>query len=329
MEDGLWERSRLCRTTYEGVSVFIAVGEGASDSMAYSYDGINWTGLGNALFDWALCVAWNGTMWVAGGSASFGNTLAYSYDGINWIGLGNTVFDSYCEGIAWNGSMWVAVGEGVTNNIAYSYDGINWTGVGLIFEGSYPEGRGVAWHDGLWVAVGSGDDRILYSSDGIVWTAATSAPFDGNGLAIAANDGLWLAGGSQGAPNTLAHSADGDIWTGLGYGTFSVWCNGIFSNGVRWVAAGKGDNTIAYSDDGLNWTGATGETFDWGGFCVVYGVGIWVAGGYDSATGNMLAYSVDGGETWVFSSALMLDVEVSGLAFAPMAHVYTGDVMFE
>ncbi len=68
--------------------MWVAGGDGIN-RLAYSYDGINWTGLGTIIFNFALCAAWNGTMWVAGGAGSGGgNTLAYSYDGINWTGAG-------------------------------------------------------------------------------------------------------------------------------------------------------------------------------------------------------------------------------------------------
>jgi hypothetical protein len=74
-------------------------------------------------------VAWNGYIWVAGGSGT--NSMAYSYDGISWLAsaTGNAVFTSSCGSVTWNGTLWIATGTGigaVINRVAYSYDGINW-----------------------------------------------------------------------------------------------------------------------------------------------------------------------------------------------------------
>ena len=113
---------------------WVAVGSG-SNTIAYSPDGINWTGEGTSIFSSSgQGVAWNGNMWVATGQGP--NTIAYSYDGINWTGLGTSIFESSGWGVAWNGNMWVAVGNGSSNSITYSYDGIHWTGLGnSIFAG--------------------------------------------------------------------------------------------------------------------------------------------------------------------------------------------------
>jgi hypothetical protein len=64
--------------------MWVAVGSG-TNSIAYSYDGINWTGLGFPVFTSGIGIAWNGTMWVATGDGT--NSTAYSYDGINWTGV--------------------------------------------------------------------------------------------------------------------------------------------------------------------------------------------------------------------------------------------------
>ena len=59
--------------------------------MAYSYDGVNWIGLGKTIFsDSGRSVAANKKMWVAVGKGT--NKIAYSYDGINWIPTGNGIF---------------------------------------------------------------------------------------------------------------------------------------------------------------------------------------------------------------------------------------------
>ena len=121
---------------------WVAVGD-APTTIAYSSDGINWTGLGITIFSTeGNGVAWNGSLWVAVGGGT--NTIAYSSDGSNWTGLGTSIFSSEGYGVAWNGSLWVALGSGATDTIAYSSDGINWIGLGKsIFSNP---GNGVAWN---------------------------------------------------------------------------------------------------------------------------------------------------------------------------------------
>jgi hypothetical protein len=73
-------------------------------------------------------VAWNGSLWVAGGEGDE-TTLVYSDDnGTTWTLSfnGGEIFTTSCDSIAWNGSLWVAGGTG-TNKVATSSDGSTWT----------------------------------------------------------------------------------------------------------------------------------------------------------------------------------------------------------
>jgi hypothetical protein len=265
----------------------IAVGSG-TNSLAYSPDGVQWTGLGTAIFSTGNGVAWNGSKWIACGTGT--HTLAHSIDGLRWTGMGINVFSTQANGVAWNGSLWVAVGQGTnsiaysadgftwmgstsgnaifssansvawsgtrwvavgqgTNSIAYSADGSNWTAISsTIFS---TKGNGVAWTGSLWVAVGAGTNTIAYSSDGITWSAVTSSPFSISGNGVAWNGTRWVAVGS--GTNTLAYSANGTVWTGFGTNLFSVSGNGVCWTGSRFVAVGSGSNPIIYSPDGLTW----------------------------------------------------------------------------
>ena len=99
--------------------MYVAGGHG-TNTLAYSYDGLTWIGLGSTIFtSVVLGVSWNGTRWIAVGSSI--NTIAYSDNGINWTGIGTTVFTGQGYGVSWNGTIWVAVGYG-SNTIAYSSD---------------------------------------------------------------------------------------------------------------------------------------------------------------------------------------------------------------
>ena len=145
-------------------SRWVAVGEG-TNSIAWSNDGITWTGLGTIMFSRGAGIAWNGSRLVAVGVGT--NTLAYSDDnGLTWTGLGTSIFSTAGRAVAWDGTRFVAVGSG-TNTIAYSTDGITWTGVGTSIFSS--DGRAVAWNGTRWIAGGSGTNTLAWSNNGITW----------------------------------------------------------------------------------------------------------------------------------------------------------------
>ena len=267
------------------VAVTVAVGYG-TNTIAYSYDGITWTGLGKTIFSSiGRGVAWNGTLWVAVGYGT--NSIATSPDGITWTGLGKSPFSFGGYGVAWNGTLWVAVGGG-TNTIATSPDGITWTGLGNSIFSSY--GRGVAWNGTLWVAVGYGTNTIATSYDGITWTGLGDSIFSTRGYGVAWNGTLWVAVGE--GTNSIATSYDGITWTGLGNSIFSSGF-GVAWNGTLWVAVGYGTNTIATSPDGITWTGLGNSIFTYG-FGVAWNGTLWVAVGFGT---NSIATSPDG-ITW-------------------------------
>jgi hypothetical protein len=102
-----------------------------SNSIAYSSDGITWTGTtGTSIFNIdGKGVAYGNGRWVAVGYG-FSTVIAYSSDGITWTGTtGTSIFSDWGYGVAYSNGRWVACGTG-TNTIAYSSDGITWTGIG-------------------------------------------------------------------------------------------------------------------------------------------------------------------------------------------------------
>jgi hypothetical protein len=161
----------------------------ATSKMYYSYDGIVWTPVLDAVIQTFLAVnsvRYNGRIWLATGQGP--NNMAYSYDGFTWTGLANTYFTTGCFDAAWNGKIWCAVGSG-SNNVAISVDGITWTAVfnSVPVEGGYwlnsvaasPSGRFVT---GIFQQVNAGSKSLYYSDDGINWTAVTGVIPVGNGL---------------------------------------------------------------------------------------------------------------------------------------------------
>jgi len=260
-----------------------------ADTIAYSFDGINWTGIKNRTFS----IVCNNVIWcsplnyfIAVGEGV--NSIAYSSNGINWSGLG--IFTSTTpasRGLDWGArgialgkdgsgnNMLVAVGDtGSGGNIFMrSLDGINWTPYTLRTVFSV-RGMNIAYNGSRWVAVGegtgtnmmSGSNTIAWSDDGINWTGLGRTIFTlrGNGIAWSPTLGLWVAGGNSTGGNmstshSLAWSSDGKTWNGLGRNIIIVGASVNWTNGKFIVGGGNSDNTtttntMMESIDGKIWT---------------------------------------------------------------------------
>jgi len=325
---------------YGDNGMWVAVGSG-TNTIAYSYDGINWTGLGNKIFSsQGNDVKWNGSIWVAVGSTP--ERIAYSSDGINWTGVtGSSDIFSSGSSVAWNGKIFVAVGSpkavfgGGSSSvkvytIAYSYDGINWTGV----TGSktiLSPGQKVEWNGTIWVSVGSGTNySIAYSYDGSNnWTGVVNSKdifTDCRGITW--NGSTWIAIGT--GTYTIAQSSDGINWYGVTNSSTNIFGDypnsyDVAWNGTRFVALGgegpnsdsEGPNSIVYSSDGINWSAVTDSKsiFSRGGRSVTWNGKLFVAVGGGYGTNYSIAYSSDG-ITWipVIGAAYMFDIG-SGIAW--------------
>jgi hypothetical protein len=83
----------------------VAVGQGTTNTIAYSNDGITWIGLGLTLFTTiGYDITWNGTRFVAVGEG-LTHTIAHSTDGITWRGVGTTIFTTTGRGVAGNSNV--------------------------------------------------------------------------------------------------------------------------------------------------------------------------------------------------------------------------------
>ena len=293
-------------------TLMVAGGYGGS-SIAWSDNGKSWNASQNGNYILPICnaVAYNGSMWVAGGN---GSTIAWSNDGKIWNASinGNTMFgQQFCYAIAWNGSMWVAGGAGADiadkTSLAYSYDGKNWNksvNGHVIFPFRC---IAVAWNGSMWVAGGTnwglaGSSSIAWSNDGINWNASTNGPaiFNDRCNSVAWGESLWVAGGSnvRNGGNSLAWSDDGKTWyrSTSGNTIFTSICYAVAYNGSMWVAGGIGTSNLAWSSDGKIWNASINGSNIFSTLCnaVVWNGSIWIAGGEGT---NMLAWS-DDGDTW-------------------------------
>jgi hypothetical protein len=255
-------------------TMYVAAGSGAN-TLAYSYNGLNWVGLGTGVFSVSgNGVVWNGKVWLALGSG--GNTMATSVDGLVWTGLGTGVFGSVGYTAKWNGQYWLAGGGGGIAYTADVYAG-SWTLIGAV--SGITTCLTVEWMSGRWYIGGSGGSgtRMAYldSLNPSVgsWVASSL------GFSVAANSIAWngtvaVAVGQGGATNSILVSSNrGTTWTGLGLQGLNNGGYNVGWNGIRWVIAGASSTLggcVLYSENGTNWYAAIGTS----GLSNGYAVGV-------------------------------------------------------
>ena len=229
-----------------------------------------------------FAVAWNGSIWVAGGGGGSGiiYTLASSVDGISWVPRDpSLIFTLWVYAVAWNGFLWCAVGSSnntsAGNVVATSPDGITWTGRSSFLTAAFTgqtQAR-VAAASFLQVnntvspqstnvtLIGQNANQAFYFStvDGLNLVRYSFS--NANYFWYAAwNGSLWVAtGGLSGPNNTVYTSPDGIIWT-----TRNTVTNMTTSYGVAWSpqlgiwvvtgATGTAQANIQFSYDTITWT---------------------------------------------------------------------------
>jgi hypothetical protein len=287
---------------------FVATGNGATHTLAYSYNGVNWVGEGLTVVSTGMGVSANmgvgsvilapnfttntgvtTPLWVLGGSGT--NTLAYSYNGMVWNGLGKSVFTIQGNAMAYSSSgIWVAAGSG-TNTLAYSSTGLSWKGIGNTV---LQIGVTVATNDFIWVSGGgiltTTGNTVAYSYDGSTWVGAENTVFTQLLNDTTWNGQMWIGTGQGG--NTLGYSFDGINWTGLGNTTYGTIAYAVIWSGVIWLTTGQGTSS-AYSYNGYNWITVT-SMFTVASYDVAFNGRLFVSVGEGD---NSIAWS-DNGTLW-------------------------------
>jgi len=110
---------------------WVAVGTGTAATDAkikYSFNTSNWTDVTVPQLSTGQAVAWNGDMFLAGGSNGNSSNLMYSYNGIRWSYVQSPSGISTINSITWDGNNWNASGTaGSLERIITSPNAINWT----------------------------------------------------------------------------------------------------------------------------------------------------------------------------------------------------------
>ena len=279
--------SQITNVNVEIQQPTLAFGSGRN-SIAYSYDGIIWRGLGSTIFTTSgYSACWNGNLWVAVGEGTY--SIAYSYDGINWSGvpsahiISSVTFQSG-RGIAWNGTLFVAVGTNAlaTGVVLYSYNGLKWYQSSMV-SGNFPVTVNcVTWGQKYFVLGGTytlGGNTMAYSTDGITWTGLGTAQFGTaggtsnscNGIICGGNRWVAVGGNSAGSiPSTIIYTTNNPtgLWSAATLtsvtGAISSVTFGLYpvssaaagtTYGTVFVATGGSSSANYYSTDGgVNWT---------------------------------------------------------------------------
>ena len=280
---------------------------------AYSPDGVNWTGLGNIIYNTTISLyggktVWNGKHFINGYSqATTENSFATSYDGINWLGKGvSPLIRPYDIGfnalrphsITFQRNMTIASGNGGDggNIMGYSYDGINWNACKATF-GTIGANQ-IVYNGRLWVAGcnNTTGNCIAISKDGINWdgigsfglTAVNSIVWSGK---------LWVAGGSSAtnSPNNVLYSYDGYTWTPGTGRTWNIVLFVVYNNNIFFSCE---STTIYKSTDGINWKNTPSTTTNTTIRCANVVNNIFVLNIDVETYFNNFVYSYDG-DNWI------------------------------
>lgn len=236
----------------------------SQDTMMYSLDGENWTGmgLGTTLSSQVNGIAYGNGTWVAVGASNTGGenrTIVYStvsqpMSWSDWTFASFTGFSGSYKGydVVFDNGIFIALGDPGTHCIATSSDGINWTG--RVTTSIFPYfGTDAAYGNGRWVATGTDTRQLAYSDDnGVTWSSGTTSIFS-SAYGIAYGNNIFVAVGA--GTNRIAWSSDGVNWNGLGANYFGTGWDIIFYNGYFYAGGSSGGTGSFYkSSDGVNWT---------------------------------------------------------------------------
>ena len=257
-------------------------------------------------------------------------------------------------GITYGDGKWVSVSGTGTNRVQYSIDdGLTWTAASAADQSQWadvayaPEHiahpitwtsasateqnqwKSVTYGNGKFVAISSnGTNRVMYSTDGISWTAATltePATTTNYWNTITYADGKYVALAATGT-NRAMYSTDGINWTASATAPeANQWTDITYGDGKFVAVSQDGTNRVTYSSDGINWTAASAaEANSWRD--VTYGDGKFVAVSFNGT--NRVMYSSDG-INWT-SASVSTDGSWYGITYGggKFVAVATGKVMY-
>lgn len=229
-----------------GMFVAVAA-TGTGNRIMTSYDGVTWTARTSPADYFWRAVAWGGGQFVATANNGTGNQVMTSPDGINWTLRSTPVLHQWANVRYGNGTWVAVSADGIdtTNQVMTSTDGITWTahdssvvcdffgleyGKGIFIASgtdclmtspdginwttrTVPSGSSHQWHaikygDGLFVSVSkTGNERAMYSYDGITWTAVETPNLNAY-HDVTFGNGMFVASANSGTGNRIMTSGN-------------------------------------------------------------------------------------------------------------------------
>jgi hypothetical protein len=271
---GTFGNTRTDNTIY-GSNKWVAVSnENSTNNICYSNDGISWSAStnGNSILPiGSTNIVWTGNKYITYRST----TIASSYDGITWTGSSLSVNGS---GILGNNGIELiynknTFGPGIYTDLYYSSnEGSTFTLTNardVIGNNDNTSVADIKSNGNMWVvsSFGATLNRLIYSYDGLNWSASTNGNTIGDNTTNLLWDGSrWIV--SSTSSDLLNISNDGITWTAntsnlrsifsaqtSPVGTISV--GDITYNGSVYVAINGSSNAVveaAYSTDLITWT---------------------------------------------------------------------------
>lgn len=256
--------------------------------------GKNWTQQTVISMSWCDVCYGNGIFVAIKDDSGGVDKIMVSIDSKNWTnvtltGTNGNVFKSICYA---NG-LFVLVGD----KIFTSLDGFIWTErinpTSHVWQ-SVCYGTDLYDDNNNFVAVSSigTNDRVMTSSDGIVWETQNTSGLNNSWTDICFGNGRFVVVGIDGE---IMSSIDGGInWSGTTI-TTNYWSSVVYGNGKFVAVSNSGANRAMVSTDGINWTTHTAASLnDWNSICFVRDTYIAVS---ETGTNDRIMTSSDG-ITW-------------------------------
>jgi hypothetical protein len=211
--------------------------------------------------------AYNGKMAIFGQGENGNTYVSYDLTTAFKITTANTDA-SGVRALAWNGAHWLMGGtsHGATSrHLLISYDGFNWKPVGTSFMTSGYYVTGMDWSPSLsrWcvsVQTGASANQIIYSSDGLAWSLASTAV---GGGPVKWTGTYFMAAVNDSASTKIAVSQDGISWVTRSLGSYGQVESIIVDETSSTFIVGTYPNStsveaILKSSDGVVWTAVGG-----------------------------------------------------------------------
>lgn len=250
---------------------WIAIGEG-TNTIAYSFNAIQWYGLGNILFDVPRSIFYNGEKVVI--VASSGTyKIAYSVDcGYTWKGVNNLPNIDNLYGIIWDGKLWIGSGKvnnDISSGIIYSYDAINWYSFNIFSDLSNNYINNVIYDSENYFVC----SKVLISNQGSTLKINdidffTNKYIDNNNLSLLINNSLITVEKNNRRNNIID-----------------------FNNKLIYACGNNTNSVLKYSYNAIDWYDVSGIVLN-NCYNITYNNNIFIA--YGNGTSGALSFSRDG-----------------------------------